>query len=195
MKKWIKKIFIFGSLFFLCILLLFFIINQIVLSETNLLIKKYIKNLEPAQVVIVPGAGVLKNKRITHYAFDRITKAVAVYKAGKAKKILISGDSKSKYYDETGTIKHWAKKYGVKEQHILIDKYGLSTYDTMKRAKLLYHINSAIIVTQEFHLPRSLYIAGKKGIKVQGLIADRRTYKKNYAFREYLARVKDFIRH
>ncbi len=148
-----------------------------------------------AQAAVLLGAGVYSNKRVSAVAYDRIVTAAELYNAGKVQKILITGDHGTPYYDEVNTILHWLRKFNIPESDIFTDHAGFSTYESIVRARRVFEVESAVLVTQEFHLPRALYIAAGQGIKVQGYRADRQKYIyiKRYTAREYFARVKDFL--
>lgn len=149
----------------------------------------------PAQAAVLLGAGVYSGKRVSAVVYDRILTAVDLYRAGRVKKILVTGDHGTRYYDEVNTILHWLKRYAVPERDIFTDYAGFSTYDSMVRAKEVFGVSSAILVTQEYHLPRALYIASSLGMEAQGFAADRRSYRylPRYAAREIPARVKDYL--
>lgn len=141
-------------------------------------------------VAIVLGARVYSKGRLSAMLEDRVISAVDLYKAGKVKKLLMSGDNSSEYYDEVSAMRDVAIKLGVPSNDVVRDFAGFRTYDTMYRAKELWGITSATVVTQNFHLPRSLYLARTRGIEADGLIADRRRYRTTLysRFREYFAR-------
>jgi SanA protein len=119
---------------------------------------------------------------------------VDVYRAGKAPKILVSGDHGTKSYDEVNAIRRRLLAAGVPEEDIFLDHAGFSTYDSLYRAGAVFHARSLIVVTQRFHLNRALFLADRLGIPAQGAAADRRRYG-GAAFndcREFLARTAAF---
>lgn len=132
---------------------------------------------------------------------DRLDAGIALYKSGTVNKLLMSGDGEEpEKYDETAAMKAYAIAAGVPEEDILTDRYGLSTYDSMWRAKKLYGVKKAVVVTQKYHLHRALYIADKIGYgELCGVPADARTYRGQVFrdVREVAARAKDFffVRH
>ncbi len=170
-------------------------INLHVLNRTEDSITSSIKSLKSAEAAILPGAGVYGKYSVSAIAFDRIVKAVDLYRAGKVKKILITGDHGTKHYDEVNNMRRWCMKYGVPAKDIFMDHAGFSTYESIYRAREIFRVNSAVIVTQRYHLPRALYLAQRRNITVQGYPADRRRYLniRQYTLREYLARIKDFF--
>ena len=150
-----------------------------------------------AQTAIVLGALVYPGHVPCTMLKDRILTAVDLYKAGKVKRILMTGDHGRPDYDEVNTMRVVAMKAGVPSEDIFMDHAGFCTYESMYRAKNIFKVKSAIVVTQKFHLSRSVYIARKLGIDATGVEADRTQYIKFYLrssqTREIPARVKDFL--
>lgn len=161
--------------------------------------RRYIVNEPEAapntQVIMILGAAVYPGGGVSQVVYDRLIIGAELYKAGKASKILVSGDHGTKHYDEVNTIKAWLIKYGVPEERIVLDHAGFSTYDSVVRAKKIFKVKSLLIVTQKFHLPRAVYLARNSGIEATGVPADRVKYQKivRNQMREGLARVKDFV--
>lgn len=169
-----------------------YLINWQVKSYSENKIKQTIDELpdeEPPQVAIVYGAAVYKNGKLSDALYDRVFTAVQLYKAGKVKKILMSGDNSRKGYDEPTAMKNEAVNLGVAEEDIVMDFAGRRTYDTCYRAKEIFGVKKAIHVTQEFHLPRAIYLCEKIGVESIGIKADRREYldEKVWNKREFLA--------
>ena len=127
---------------------------------------------------------------------DRLKTAVDLYKNGVAKKIIMSGDHGRIDYDEVNKMKSYAIEKGIPSEDIFMDHAGFSTYESMYRAKEVFGVKSMIVVTQKYHLYRSLYIANKLGIDAYGIGADPRRYvgATYREIREVLARNKDFIK-
>ena len=144
--------------------------------------------------VVVLGCQVKADGTLSDMLKDRLDRAVALYKSGAAPKILMSGDHGTKYYDEVGAMKKYALSEGVPSEDIFTDHAGFSTYETVFRAKEVFGVKRAIIVTQEYHLYRALYIAEKLGVEAYGVASDLHTYGGQTArdVREVLARCKDF---
>ncbi len=147
------------------------------------------------QCIFVLGCGVRSDGTPSHMLQDRLETAIELYNQGVAPIIVMSGDNSRKDYDEVGTMKKYAINAGVPESAIVLDHAGFSTYDSMYRAKEIFSIESAIIVTQEYHLYRALFNAEEFGIKAIGVSADVRTYSGQLMrdIREIIARNKDFI--
>lgn len=147
-----------------------------------------------AQVVIVLGAYVFPDGRLCDMLADRVKTAVELYNSGNANKILMTGDNGKEDYDEVNYMRLYAEKLGVPTEDIFMDHAGFSTYDSMYRARDIFQVNTAIIVSQEFHLPRATYTARAMGIEAVGVVADKRPYTgiKYNESREILARLKAF---
>jgi len=107
---------------------------------------------------------------------DRVWTAAALYKAGKVRKLLMSGDNRFINYNEPETMRQYALAQGVPDEDIVLDYAGRRTYDTCYRAEHIFGVQDAILVTQWFHLDRALYTCGKLGIDAVGVAADRRDY-------------------
>jgi SanA protein len=127
--------------------------------------------------------------------YDRIMTGVSLYKAGVSARIIMSGDHGRSDYNEVGTMKEYAVNEGVPSEDIFMDHAGFSTYESLYRAKEIFGADRIIIVSQEYHLYRALYIAKALGIEAYGVSADLRSYSGQYKreLREILARNKDFI--
>ena len=145
--------------------------------------------------VIVLGCAVWESGPSPMLA-DRLRTAASVFKTGCADYILVTGDSlEPEKYDEVGAMKEFLIDEGISESDIICDPLGLSTYESMLRAVKMYNITSAVVVTTEFHVPRSVYDSHKFGIKSVGVEAINSGYvikKYNYC-REFIARGKDFV--
>jgi SanA protein len=127
---------------------------------------------------------------------DRLLQGIELYKSDASDRLLMSGDHGSHEYDEVNTMKNYAIAQGVPSEHIFMDHAGFSTYESMYRARDVFQVKKVVIVTQKFHLYRSLYIANKLGLDAHGVASDPRTYAgQGYReIREVLARIKDFFK-
>jgi SanA protein len=146
-------------------------------------------------VAMVLGAQVIGNKVMSGVFADRVETARLLYKAGKVQKILVSGDDSQPNYDEVDIAKDYLLANGVPAEAIYLDHAGLDTYDSMYRAIHIFNIQSMLIVTQDFHLPRAIYLARNLGLDVAGVSADLHKYVTidKMVARERLARVKAFL--
>lgn len=192
--KKIKKIFKWGIIF--C--LLFFVSVVLINLEVKYKYSKYIlaeDNDVTAYTAIVLGARVYRDETLSHVYQDRVQTALELYQDGRVEKLLISGDHGRKEYDKVNAAKDYLLEHGVESQDIFMDHAGFDTYDSMYRARDIFQVEDAIIVTQEFHLPRALYIARKLGLDAYGINADKRVYLNvlRNDIRESLARAKAFV--
>ena len=129
-----------------------------------------------APVAIVFGAGLWRDGTPTPVLQDRVATAADLYFSGKVKKLLMSGDNRFIYYNEPGAMQAYAIKLGVPEEDIVLDYAGRRTYDTCYRARAIFGVRQAIVVTQRYHLTRALLLCNGMGIEAQGVAADRRIY-------------------
>lgn len=171
-----------------------FLLSAMVCRATVSQIREADALTEKYEVILVLGCGVKKNGDPSDMLHDRLKTGIALYQAGVAPRILLSGDHEHDDYDEITVMKRVCLEAGVPEEAILCDRYGLSTYDSVVRAFVQYGVERAVIVTQTYHLYRALYIAKKSGMEAVGVDADIRTYRlQGYRdLREVLARCKDF---
>ncbi len=145
--------------------------------------------------IFVLGCGVWEDGTPSHMLADRLETAYALYEAGVCPYILVSGDNSSVDYDEVTVMKNYLVEKGVPEEVIYKDHAGFSTYESMYRAKAIFGVDKMIVVTQSYHLYRSLYLARDRGIEAVGVSADVRTYygQAMRDLREIVARNKDFL--
>jgi len=145
-----------------------------------------------ADAVLVLGAAVGTGGRPSGILNDRLNTGVELYTKSRARKILISGDHGKDHYDEIKTMKKYLLKAGVPPGDLFIDHAGFSTFDSIVRSKQVFNARSLIIVTQEYHLPRAIFIAEKAGLSVLGAPADRGRYSgiAYFMLREYFANIK-----
>jgi SanA protein len=126
---------------------------------------------------------------------DRVRAAEDLYRAGRVDKLLLSGDHSRVNYDEVGTMRRMMLADGIPAADIFTDHAGFDTWDSAQRAKRVFDVRSAVVVTQGFHMARALYEARHAGLKASGFLADRRNYGRvmpRLKAREALARVKAF---
>ena len=134
------------------------------------------------RVAIVFGAGLRHDSTPTPILQDRVAAAVELYKLGKVEKLLLSGDNRFVEYNEPESMRQAALKLGVPDDALVLDYAGRRTYDTCYRAKAIFGVTRALLVTQEFHLPRALFLCDSFGIEATGVSADRAAgYLRRYA--------------
>ena len=148
---------------------------------------------EDYDCILVLGAGVRADGTPSDMLRDRVTVAVELYHATGAP-LLMSGDHTGNY-NEVGVMKALAMEMGVPSEDIFLDHEGYSTYESLYRAKGVFGAETILIVTQEYHLHRALYIARELDMEAVGVSADLRPYlmQRQYALREHLARFKDLF--
>jgi SanA protein len=146
-----------------------------------------------AEVAIVPGALVEPDGDLSAMLAARVEQASRLWHAGKVEKILVSGDHGTWKYDEPDTMRKALVRDGVAPRDVFEDHAGFDTWATMVRAKSIFGVRDAVVVTQGFHMPRALYLADEAGIDATGLTADLQPWGyqgRKSAVREVLSRVK-----
>jgi SanA protein len=191
----IKKLFKIG---FWCAMLTLFAVlgvNIAVKYYANRYCYLHPKNLPDSPVAIVFGAGLYRNNQPSNYLKDRLDKGIELYEMGKVKKLLLSGDNGRDEYDEITVMKEYCTQHNVDSADIYLDYAGFDTYSTIYRAKTIFKIDSAVLISQNYHLDRAIMLGRQKGLTVFGAIADKQKYgslRRNKA-REYLAVIKSII--
>jgi len=167
--------------------------NAYILLSTDGEATANVAEVPHAQVAIVPGALVQPNGKMSGMLADRVRQADALWKAGKVDRILVSGDHGAWIYDEPDTMRKALVADGVPERVIFEDHAGFDTWATMVRARSIFGVHNAVVVTQGFHMPRALYLAHEAGIDATGLTADQHQWGyqgQRSEIREVLSRVK-----
>ena len=149
-----------------------------------------------ADCILILGAGVYEDGSPSPMLEDRLLQGIDLYNIGVSDRLLVSGDHRSKFYDEVNTMKQYAINNGIPSENIFMDHAGLSTYDSMYRARDIFKAKKVIVVTQGYHLYRALYIADALGIDAYGVASDPRQYvgQEFREVREMAARIKDFFK-
>ena len=187
--------------------LVFSAVIIIILGGTALIVDRYVEqigtkytrninNVPNADAILVLGAYVLPDGTTSSMLNDRLTEGYELYEDGKAPKILVSGDHGRKDYDEVNAMKSFLKNRGVPSQDVFMDHAGFSTYESVYRARDIFKVQKVIIVTQEYHLKRAVFLAREMGLEGYGIASDKHDYgqaMKYYNVREIAARNKDFI--
>jgi SanA protein len=130
---------------------------------------KSVDSVPVRSVAIVFGAGLYPDGTPMPALEDRILYAAYLYRNAKVQTILMSGDRRSDSYDEPAAMQTYAMKLGVPEKAIILDNAGFRTYDTCYRAKNIFHLDEAILVTTDYHLPRALFLCNSLGIDSMGI--------------------------
>ncbi len=164
-------------------------------SASDYIISKEESLSVDADCILVLGAGVREDGTPSLLLSDRIDTGTELYLNGASDRLLMSGDHGRKDYDEVNSMKDYAVGMGAKEEEVFTDHAGFSTYESMYRARDVFGVDTIIIVTQEYHLYRAVYIARQLGLDAYGVACSDVRYS-GQAYRdarEVLARNKDFI--
>ncbi len=148
-----------------------------------------------ADCILVLGARVYPDGRPSTVLQDRLETALRLYRAGRASRILVSGDHGADSYDEPTAMRRWLEARGVPREAIFQDHAGFDTYSSMYRARAVFGAQRVLVVTQAFHLPRALYLAVSLGMQAEGVPADARSYQRAgyYQVREVASRTRAFL--
>ena len=192
-----RKVLIYGIVVISIIAIIVLGINLYVKLSTY---KQIIKGndyteLSDVDCIIILGAGIWGDKP-SPMLEDRLLEGIKLYQNDVSDKIIMSGDHGRKEYDEVNIMKDYAIDKGIPSKNVFMDHAGFSTYESIYRAKDIFGAKKVVIVTQEYHLYRALYIANQLGIEAYGVGADPRKYvgATYREIREILARDKDFIK-
>ena len=192
-----KKMVMYIIIILIIIILMVFVINLYVKKSTK---KQIIENndyskLKDIDCIIILGAGIWGDKP-SPMLEDRLLQGISLYENNVSSKIIMSGDHGKEDYDEVNIMKDFAIEKGVPSENIFMDHAGFSTYESIYRAKEIFGAKKVVIVTQKYHLYRSLYIANQLGLDAYGVGADPRQYvgATYRELREILARNKDFVK-
>ena len=192
-----KKLLKYGIIIIIIIAIIVLGINLYVRISTN---KQIIKEndyteLSDVDCIIILGAGIWEDKP-SPMLEDRLLEGIKLYQNSVSDKIIMSGDHGRREYDEVNIMKNYAIEKGIPSENIFMDHAGFSTYESIYRAKDIFEAKKVVIVTQEYHLYRALYIANQLGLEAYGVGADPRQYvgAAYRELREILARDKDFIK-
>ncbi len=169
--------------------------NLIVIRGAHDYIAQSPEDAPHAQCAIVLGARVYADGKPYPMLADRLEVGIRLYKLGKVDKLLLSGDHGQTTYDEVNVMLDYVVARGIPEEDVFTDHAGFDTYDTMYRARDVFQVETAIIVTQGFHLSRAVYTARTLGLEATGVASDLRPYfnETRNATREMLARVKAIL--
>ena len=184
----------------LIIAMVFTAIFTVSLSIKNVTSNRIISIQEAASIenvdyILVLGAGLRSDGSPSDMLTDRLLTGVDLVESGCDGKLLLSGDNSGDEYNEVGAMQTFVIQEGIEEATIVLDHKGFSTYESLFRAKNEFGAKKIIIITQEYHLHRALYIARELGIEAYGVGADIRSYRGQIYrdLREHLARCKDFF--
>ena len=163
-------------------------------TEDQIITSEEAAKLQDVDCIMVLGCLVRDDGTPSHMLQDRLKRGIELYNLGAAPKLLMTGDHGRVEYDEVAAMKQYAMDAGIASEDIFMDHAGFSTYESIYRAKEIFQAKKILIVTQEYHLHRALYIANRLGVEAYGVSSNYRNYvnQTQRDIREVLARVKDF---
>jgi SanA protein len=166
----------------------------LVKHQANQYAYKNTERVPTCYTAIVFGAGI-RNGKPSKYLKDRLDAGIQLYKAGKVQRLLLSGDNGSRNYDELKVMRDYCLENGVKADDIFLDFAGFDTYSTLYRAKEVFKVDRAVLVSQNYHLDRAIYIGRSLGLDSYGYVADKGRYAghRRNRLREMLATVNAFV--
>lgn len=185
LKKILDRMFRLLFRFFMIILVLVFLLFALPRLITAWSTRNRVYTVESApirRVAIVFGAGLWRDGSPTPILRDRVATAAQLYFAGKVEKLLMSGDNSYVGHNEPGAMRGYALELGVPEAAIVLDYAGRRTYDSCYRARAIFGVQEAVLVTQAFHLARALYECNALGLPSVGVPADLRVYQRRSLF-------------
>lgn len=142
--------------------------------------------------VLVLGAAVTSNREPTQVLQTRLQTALQLFREGKVKWFLVSGDNREANYNEPLAMRRWLVQQGVPVTYIVSDYAGRRTYDSLKRARAVFGVDRVVVVTSDFHLPRAIFTANRLGMRAWGVPASTESHRVGSRIgfwgREYLAR-------
>ena len=191
-----KKVIISALILIIVLVGVVMLINCYVIlnSQNKIINENEAKDLSNVDCILILGAGIWGDKP-SPMLEDRLLQGIELYKNGVSQKIIMSGDHGREDYDEVNVMKQFAIDRGVPSEDIFMDHAGFSTYESVYRAKEIFQCKKIVIVTQKYHLYRSIYIGKKLDLECYG-VADPRKYEGQFMreIREIAARDKDFVK-
>ena len=153
------------------------------------MISVHVEAVPARPAAIVFGAGYWPSGQLSNILMDRMDTAIDLYMAGKVRKLLLTGDNRFVDYNEPRRMAEYAQMRGVPREDLVLDYAGRRTYDSCYRAKAIFGLEEAVLVSQAYHLPRALFTCSRLGLDAVGIAADRReyVYQRWYRLREFLA--------
>ena len=168
------------------------------IGESRTLEKEEVETLKSfnADCILVLGCGIVDYDTPTSVLADRLDAGIELYNLGVAPKLLLTGDNGTEGHNEIHVMLNYCLGEGVPPEDIFCDHAGFSTAESMIRARNIFSVERAIVVTQTYHEYRALYLGQQLGIEVRGVGSDQRQYGLNLMrdLREVLARDKDLLK-
>lgn len=147
----------------------------------------------PATTAILLGASVYSSGQLSPLLEERAETALELYRSGKVRKILVTGDNSTPMYNEVLPTREYLLKADVPAEDIFVDFAGFNTYDSVYRAREIFGVDQAFVVSQGFHLPRAVFAARKIGLNAYGVPAGEGRYLVKNNIREVFAIAKTFF--
>lgn len=188
--KTVRKIILYLVFFTICSIFLIYIRIHI---TTKALIFNEVSAIPHTEVAVIMGASILKDGNLSPILVDRVDTAIKLYEEEKVDKILVTGDNSTLSYNEVNPVRLYLLEKNIPDKNIFLDHAGFDTYSSMYRARDIFLASSMTIVTQSFHLPRSVFIAKTLGINAYGYNADNGHYKTSNYIREIFANEKAIL--
>ena len=187
-----KKLIKFAAVIILVAMIYYVTIPIIIILQTR---KKIVENPSLSRTAIVLGAGVDEKGTPSDYLEDRLDLAGELYEQGYFDEIIASGNNSNKNNYEVNVMTEELINRAVSSEGIIGDDFGNRTYDSCIRAKEIFSVNKAVLITQRFHLYRSIWLCEQLGVEVEGVSATRASYKYGwyYMLRESFAMHKAVI--
>ena len=192
----VKKVLFILTIIALILIFIVLVINFFVVLKTKgkIVSKEDLLDEKNIDAILILGAGIWGD-RPSHMLEDRLLEGIDLYKSDISNNLIMSGDHGKADYDEVNLMKKFAIEKGVLSEDVFMDHAGFSTYESVYRAKEIFGAKKIVIVTQEYHLYRAIYIAESLGLEVYGVKSNPRGYAGQFIrdLREILARDKDFF--
>lgn len=173
--------------------ILFLGINALVILIGHVNIHRDNQELSPAPIALVLGAGILDNGEMSPYLQDRADATIELYRANLVENIIVSGDNSRNQYNEVEPVKKYFLERGVFSGDIYLDHAGFDTYDSLYRARDIFDAQEIIVISQYFHLHRSVFIGTMLGLDIQGYPSTQYNGTRGNHIREMFARVKSVL--
>lgn len=168
------------------------VINQYIVVKSKAAIFRPEGPIPEVEAVIVPGASVYRSGKLSPVLRQRMETALGFLAKRPGTKLVLSGFAIPGGYNEAQAMADYARRASVPESHIVVDEKGRSTYVTLLNVRRL-GLRRVLVVSQDYHLPRALYIAGRMGMEASGLAVSEASPDARFHLREYAGRVKDFL--
>ena len=195
MLKWMGRVLLVGLSLALLAAIMLWALRAWVGHRTRDRIYAAAADTPARPAAIVFGAGYWPSGRLSDALADRMDTAIELYRAGRVNKLLLTGDNRFEDHHEPARMMEYALAQGVPREDLVLDYAGRRTYDSCYRARAIFGLEQAVLVTQAFHLPRAMYTCDRLGLEVVGTVADRHEYVYSdwYRLRELFALARAWL--